>query len=298
VNIGTQHEEWLDAARRATLADDFDAASTTWKGCVMARGGNLDEGDAPPGDGALQPFLWPSYNFADYPAAPTIDTEECVDHVNDGHCNVWPGTGSFAPVNENQSARNNGWGPNLSCPDAMVPLTPSYSAIDAAIDRIDAWHRGGTFSNIGLAWGWRMLSPRWSGLWRRPDGAVISGLPYPYDQPFNHKIIVLMTDGENQHYRHDFTAYGIDGENIPVGGISPSMGRLCTAIKQAGIIIFTVTFGNTGSAIETTFSNCASDPQTEKRLAGPFYFDAPDGAQLEAAFRNIGGQIQDLRLIE
>jgi Flp pilus assembly protein TadG len=295
VNIGQQHAGWLNPAATPGFV------ASEWKGCVMARGGALDESDAPidPADPATQvaPFRWPSSNWESgaMQHPPTIDTAACKK-MSGGYCNVWPdAAGNF---DERQSARNAGYGPNLSCPDAITPLVSSHSQLTTEIKEIDAWHRGGTFSNIGLSWGWRMLSPDWQDQWRKPDGTPIIGLPYPYDRAFNHKIIVLMTDGDNNHYVHDFTAYGEDGANIPSGGIDASMTRLCTSIKDAGIIIFTVTFGSTSSGIETLFRGCASNPATEKRLGGPFYFDAPSGSDLQAAFRSIGGQIQDLRLIQ
>ena len=38
------------------------------------------------------------------------------------------------------------------------------------------WRRGGTTGNLGLAWGWRMVSPNWRGLW-----GDTADLPLDYD---------------------------------------------------------------------------------------------------------------------
>jgi hypothetical protein len=52
-------------------------------------------------------------------------------------------------------------------------------------------------ANVGLAWGWRVLSPRWRGLW---DGDLPEELPLDYDAPNMNKVIILLTDGNNEWY--------------------------------------------------------------------------------------------------
>ena len=49
------------------------------------------------------------------------------------------------------------------------------------------WHRGGTMANLGLAWGWRTLSPQWQGLW---GGDTPDFLPYDYGQSYRDKAVV------------------------------------------------------------------------------------------------------------
>jgi len=156
VNIGAHRAGWLapgdpvfgvevttgKGKKKATqTVDPFAPAS--WKGCVMARPAPLDETDDPPG---AAPFV--SYF---YPAASD---------------NVWP------PIDERNSAQNNGTGPNLGCGPAITPLRQSRSAVSAAIEAMQPWHRGGTTGNLGLVWGWRVLSPRWRGLWGGATPAV------------------------------------------------------------------------------------------------------------------------------
>ncbi len=67
----------------------------------------------------------------------------------------------------------------------------------AAIDEMGPWHRGGTMANLGLAWGWRVLSPEWRGLW---GGDTPEELPLDYHTPNMHKVIILLTDGNNEWY--------------------------------------------------------------------------------------------------
>lgn len=307
VNIGRQHADWLD---RPLAQTDAEFAPTPWKGCVRVRSVALAETDAPPDAGALfTPQFWPSSRLSWSPLA-----YDSYYNANNRHKNLWPpekkvngvvvqDTGK-PYVDERQTAGNNGYGPNLGCPAPITPLISSRQAILDAIDgtngaqRVDAWSRGGTFGNVGLAWGWRALSPRWRGLWRYRDGTVNAALPLDYDTPFHNKIIVMMTDGVNQHYQTDMTAYGRPGEMIAPNQVDPSMLRLCRNIKDAGIIIFTITFGGSvNAATRNTYTQCASDAATEQRIVGQKYFHAPTGAELATVFGTIGGQIQELRLV-
>jgi hypothetical protein len=75
--------------------------------------------------------------------------------------------------------------------------------------------------------------------------------------------------------------------------------RLCASIKQAGIIVCAITFGPApNAATRETYTRCASDPAIELRISGQKYFHAPTGAALRAAFENIAGQVQELRLVQ
>jgi len=307
VNIGRQHADWLD---RSLAQTDAEFAPTPWKGCVRVRSTALAETDAPPEAGAqFTPQFWPSSRLSWSPLK-----YDAYYTKNKNHKNLWPpektvngvvvqDTGK-PYVDERQSAGNNGYGPNLGCPGPITPLISSRQAILDAIDgtngaqRVDAWSRGGTFGNVGLAWGWRTLSPRWRGLWRYRDGTVNPALPLDYDTPFHNKIIVMMTDGVNQHYQTDMTAYGRPNEMIAKSEVDPSMLRLCQNIKDAGIIVFTITFGGSvNQNTRDTYTSCASDAATEERIVGQKYFHAPTGAQLKTVFATIGGQIQELRLV-
>jgi hypothetical protein len=313
VNIGRQHEDWLTPASRATLAADF--APTRWKGCVLVRAKpgdpltqRLPESDDPPTVARFEPQIWPSSRLSWSPLA--WDAYYLMTGASRS-VNVWPPGDPKDPtkpdpkkpaVNETQSAGNNGYGPNLGCPAPITPLVSSRTAILNAIDGrdgvpgIEAWHRGGTFGNVGLAWGWRALSPRWRGLWRDRTLAANPALPVAYDTPYHRKIIVLMTDGANNHFQSDMTAYGRPNEILPKNDIDASMSRLCENIKAAGIIIFTVTFTAPDNPVTKIYKGCAS-PETHPMMPGQKYFNAPSGAELISVFGRIGGQISELRLV-
>ncbi len=82
-------------------------------------------------------------------------------------------------LKEDNDDQNDGTGPNLGCGPAITPLIASKTNVLAAIDEMLPWHRGGTMANLGLAWGWRVLSPSWRGLW---GGATPADLPKTTDR--------------------------------------------------------------------------------------------------------------------
>ena len=98
---------------------------------------------------------------------------------------------------DNDLYQNEGTGPNLGCGPAITPLVASKTTVLAAIDEMAPWHRGGTMANLGLAWGWRVLSPRWRGLW---DGDLPDELPLDYEEQNMEKVVILLTDGNNEWY--------------------------------------------------------------------------------------------------
>jgi hypothetical protein len=158
----------------------------------MARANPLDAGDATPAAGLFTSFYYAS----------TVRTQD----------NPWDGTATY-PLKLALSDRNEGRGPNLGCGPVITPLTKSRATLEAGIANMGPWHRGGTTGNLGLSWGWRTISPNWRGLW---GGETPNDMPLDYGTPFMDKVVVILTDGQNQFYDHDggalpasdFTAYG------------------------------------------------------------------------------------------
>ncbi|MBS0272583.1 MAG: VWA domain-containing protein [Proteobacteria bacterium] len=213
---------------------------------------------------------------------------------------------------------NYGVGPNLGCPIPMLPLTASQTTVQNTISNMKATFRGGTMISVGLNAAWWMLSPSWRGLW---PGSP-STLPQDYvlsdgTQPL--KVIVLMTDGQNEWYDwpigvpgqpdtshnyaadKDYTGYGRlaegrAGTTDPNGAgtqLNTNMANMCTTIKNKGIVIYSLIYTH-GRAIDqatqTLFQNCATAPADEH------YFFAASNADLQAAFSSIGQSITNLRL--
>lgn len=255
------------------------------------------------------------------------DTTPGVDSIGwfDKGDNYWynPTTGAAA-VNEavdyQNSGASGGYGPNISCGDSVLALTASKTTVKNKVTGLYPWRKGGTMGNVGLAWGWRMLSPKWRGLW---DAEKIGGqdkLPLDYHTPLMQKAIVIETDGANGFFKSasttppysDYTALlrlntvaeggrsDVDTQNSGTGLtiLNDKTAALCTAIKAQGILIYTVTFGLGNStadqAARTLYRNCATEPS--------YYFDAnstvPGAAQIDltTAFKTIGDSLANLRI--
>ncbi|WP_137123679.1 pilus assembly protein TadG-related protein [Roseomonas sp. HF4] len=309
VNVGRGRAGWLAAGS----LDPSDYGSTVWRGCVQARHQNReDETDTPPTIVPFRPHLWPS----------TVG--RYTPHLGD---NEWTNAAITEPNPENPPSDaaqnglgNNARGPNLGCGRAILPLSQPRSTVLAEIAALRATHRGGTMANLGLQMGWASLSPRWRGLWGSPT------LPLAYGTPFMDKVLVLMTDGQNEWYDWpegapgacrtggsnppcqsgyssngdaDMTAYGRLRENRlglasatnanARSEINARMARLCTSIKAAGVVVYTITFNVSASATQDLYRSCATRPE--------YYFNSPDGTALRAAFREIAGQLANLRLV-
>lgn len=278
VNVGAHNWDWLTTGDRYhDSPDPFDP--TSWKGCVAARLTNdRDETDDPPSVARFTSFFWES-NPTD---------------------NDWPA------VKEENHYQNSGTGPNLGCGPAITPLTNQKQTVSDAVAQMQPWHRGGTTSNLGLVWGWRTLSPRWRGLWEQETP---SGFPLSYDEPLMDKVAIVLTDGVNQFFDmdhdgepmgSDYTAYGRLEEFMPsandVSDVVPRLddkfAGICESMKQAGIIVYTVTFGGSAesSDLQSLYRTCAT---TEAN-----YYHAPDNDTLRAAFRQIGDELSNLRVVE
>lgn len=185
---------------------------------------------------------------------------------------------------------------NYTCPSAILPLTATRSKIDAAIKAMAAAPKaGGTATNLGLVWGWRTLSPRWRGLWSGSDAA----LPLDYRSEQMDKVAVVLTDGENQLLYNQYTGYGFPSAlgykktSDSTDMLNGRMETVCDGMKDEtrNIRIFTIMFGagNVQKA-KDLLKDCASNES--------MYYDAVTNADLERAFKAIGGQLANLRILE
>ncbi len=335
VNIGNTHTGWLAAGSLNPAA----YAPSSWMGCVMARTAATgaqdgdDFNDKKPIDARFQPFLYQStYHQYTY----TWQTGSGRNRVT--HTYYYPGdndwqSATWTSTNNEPDSSNNSVGPNLDCPSQpILPETASQATVRGVINSMVPVYRGGTIISLGLQAGWFTLSPTWQGLWGTPADPQLGAMPLAYNTPYMKKVIVLMTDGNNQWYDWpdgvpgdtpptapvqpnpvpvppvpawtadndaDFTAYGRLTTNTR--GVAPAnitttlngwMSTMCTNIKANNIIIYTILFNNTDSATATLFQNCASP--------GPptHYFNSPTGTALQSAFTQIGHDLSSLRLAQ
>lgn len=193
---------------------------------------------------------------------------------------LWPAVSS--PYNSSND-------PNAYCPDSEVlPLTAEKSVISGHIDDLTA--KGFTMTNVGFTWGWRTVSPRWQGEWGAAD------TPVAYDHSTIKKAIIFMTDGIADWSDNYYTAYGFlsDGtlgttnETLAEAEVNDRLLETCELAKAEGIEVYTVMFALNNPTIESDYRACASSDD--------HFFDAPDGDELDAAFREIAGQLTSLRI--
>jgi hypothetical protein len=110
------------------------------------------------------------------------------------------------------------------------------------------------------------------------------------------KAVIIMTDGDNTIDNDNRGAYGyLSDGNLGTTNQSTAESRLdsrlsadCTNMKNNNIYVYTVSFGTISNSSRTMLRNCAT--QTD------FYFNSPDSATLQAAFRAIGDSLSNLRV--
>lgn len=304
VNIGTSNTAWL-ASGGPTYP-----ASSPWRGCVEARPYPYEESqaDATPSEQPFQRYYYAStYGQSWYYNGMKVTNSYTSD-------NSW--TSSNAS-DEDYNDR----GPNKYCQFAsqakILPLQPLKQTAKDAIDAMPA-ESVGTLTNVGLAWGWRMLSPKWRGQF---SAATPAELPLDYNTPGMDKAVILLTDGlTNMPAGSGQTgcnsATGAGPCSFPYGTYTAfgrlSEGRLgtvskygttgaqavlnnriaetCTAMKAQNIKIYSIVLDTTDTTVQDLFRNCATGPE--------FYYNSPTADQLAGVFQQIALQLSQLRLQE
>ncbi|MEQ8666816.1 MAG: pilus assembly protein [Rhodospirillales bacterium] len=249
VNIGSSNLGYV------TDPTVYDWGTTSWEGCVMAETTN-DEDTKDDITGPWTPFYWPD------------------DSNND-----WYYNGGY----HISSSRS----PNLYCPDAAItPLTNVKATLTTAVDAMVA--NGGTHINWGAIWDWRTISPT------EPftEGAA-------YGTADNTKAVIILTDGANTAYSFVYDAFGYPSDELLGAGIDTAsevedeiddrLETICTNMKNAGIVVYTITFDLFDVNTQTIFQNCATDADK--------YHDSPSSAELTRTFRAIAAELKQLHVI-
>lgn len=282
VNVGTANIGFLQATDRArSPATAF--SPDKWGGCVLARAAPRDQNDDPPSVEAFKSYLYP----------------DITSSLGSSWSNDW-GVGRTPPVKRwieysAGVAYVASYGPNTGCPPTILPLSVEKAKAVAAIDALIPEYRGGTITSEGMAWGWRVLSPRWRGLW---SGAP-STLPHDYGTNDVDKVMVVLTDGDNQmlvvNSTSPYTAYeshktlGVTSTEAAEKVLNTRTSNVCTNIKSKNITLYTITFGPSPSTdAQNLMRGCASSVS--------HYFHSPDNATLSTVFRTIGSQLSAVRL--
>lgn len=163
------------------------------------------------------------------------------------------------------------------CPYAHVmPLT---SDRDALVENLDTMvPDGNTLGNIGMTWGYRLLSPE------APFEEA-----HDWDNEFWKKAIVMMTDGDNTENGTYSSYWFTNRNNMTVTKFNTRFEQTCEALKEQGVTIYTVTFA---SGINDTtkgyYRRCASSEDQ--------YFDAPSQEDLINVFEQISRELSNLHI--
>jgi Flp pilus assembly protein TadG len=194
---------------------------------------------------------------------------------------------------------------NKNCPpNAITPMTNVKQTLLDAINAIDV--EGYTQLPLGAAWGWRMLSPKWRGVWG--GDMDTHNLPLDYDAPLSKKIVIFMTDGNNDMPNDStYTAYGTlaqgrlgtSDEGDAEDEMDDRFTQICNSMKaeenessdddETGITIYTISFGSgVSNSSKALLRNCAS--------LQDYYFHAPTEAALRDVFRQVGDALSKLRV--
>ena len=171
------------------------------------------------------------------------------------------------------------------------PLSSDSTTIKTQIDALTA--SGSTGGQVGVGWGWYTVSPNFNAMWSSAGAAGAYS-----NQTL--KAVVIMTDGEyNSPYcsgviaRDSTTGSGATSTHIncdATNGSSFSQSQsMCTAMKAAGVIVYTVGFQVVDDQRARDLVNgCATD-------ANHVYLPS-SGADLRQSFQAIGRDITNLRI--
>ena len=90
-----------------------------------------------------------------------------------------------------------------------------------------------------------------------------------------------MTDGENTPW--------LTGDDLDQDETNAQLSAECEAMKDEGIIIYTITF-QAPESLDPIFSACATTPD--------YHFISPTNEDLKNTFKAIGAQLSNLRISE
>ncbi len=286
----------------------LDKMKISWGGCVESRPMPYDIQDTAPSLATpatlFTPFFWPDEPDDKYKSNTYYDAyanNYLPDLAVDKTWQTKQGDALKYLPNKAVSGTS-AWtgynlGPNASCQMAPLSrLTKDTASIKTKLKQMIAV--GDTEIPIGLMWGWHVLSPNLP----FADGAA-------YGTKGVIKIVVLVTDGQNTYssgYNSQvsatdnslYTALGYQWQNRistdggsysnPSQALNDRMAKVCSNMKAAGVVIYTVPVEVTDTTIKGLLQACATSPDK--------FIDVASSSDLAAAFANIAGSITALRI--
>jgi Flp pilus assembly protein TadG len=332
VNVGAQYTdaEWVDHdglndISHLNFADSSkhnswawgQLANKDWNGCIEQRrvgpGMDYDIDDTTP-DTSNPDTLFPVYFAPDEPSDSYNASKQ--SGYGSGFVNSYIDDWQSAESVSNSTKRStsldtrqrryekyvgayvSGEGPHDNCNIAAItPLTSTKQTITDALESMMA--DGYTNIPSGIGWGLRVLSP-----------AIPFTEGAPYEDDDWQKVMVIMTDGENDwgstlsnmnqsHYSgygypsQSATRLGMSSLSDPDAILDVRTIAACDAVKAAGtsdrsITVYTITLGTLDDESREMMQECATDPEK--------YFHAPDNTTLQTVFEDIATSINTIYL--
>ncbi|MEM7766594.1 MAG: TadE/TadG family type IV pilus assembly protein [Pseudomonadota bacterium] len=280
INIGTDKAAWMsfgdfEGATQALIdsgtagdahliVDDSNYAGTVtaenWNGCAHPRYLG-DSADYSLADSTTLP-----YYLSDVP--PTGDDGAPFRAMKTGH---------KADHDGNYNLQCNG--------QELIGPTSDISLITAALPTLS---NGGTGRfDEAIAWSWRLLSPKWQGLWG------VTGYPEDVttlaaDVEPRRKIMLIFTDGHTTAYDREFDHAMVWGYNKSTPEQMANVDAVCTAAKDQGIEIYIFhVLGNEQAEVVDTFSNCASAADAYAQSTTTYYHQVSSFSDLTAGLASL-----------
>lgn len=275
------------------VGDDGEIENVRWDGCIEERPThrNLDGNPA----GEFNPIpataLDLDIDLMPNPANPATQWGPMLPDA------VWGRTsGGNNTLNTVTTANNLNPIRAYFCPSPARRLREYRTAADTAdfedyIGDLDPISQG-TYHDIGLLWGARLLSP--TGIFGADNALTANGGAIE-------RHLIFMTDGNAQTVVNNLYAYGLPWwdrrqtppNSAPTTGLLDSLVNerllaLCSRVKSMNITLWVISYGGgVDAANEARLSQCATPGR---------YYSAADGAALINQFRQIANEIADLRL--
>ncbi len=192
-----------------------------------------------------------------------------------------------------------------SCPTAAKAMQswPDSASISSYVNSLVA--QGGTYHDIGMVWGGRLLSP--DGILKAENSKLA-----PNGQPVAGRHLIFMTDGLMCTTPTDDAAWGLEKLDKRVLGQDTTKTTcsatdefsqrhysrflaICEEIKAKNITIWTINFGvSSGNTIDPYMQKCATNDGSTTDVSHTFY--AADTSKMRAAMKEIAARITKLRV--
>lgn len=173
----------------------------------------------------------------------------------------------------------------VGCP--VVEITGPTNSVDQVIDATSQMRPGGTGRfDVGMAWAWRTLSPKWRGEWRVHN--------YPSTNRSNvrsenrKKKIIFVTDGNSDASSGDNNERSWEHNQGSEGHFEQFV-ELCNSVKAEGIEIYMVNIKGNPHAVDY-FKQCATSQN--------HYYFVDDISDLGLPINDIRQELQsELRIV-